>query len=198
VEAHLHTGNAEEELSMRLQILISIAALVAGCVPQIRSFSYSDISAYRPKPTIAVSGFAANDQVVMAYVRHSQGNVLLHLVPNNMGYELSKHDIEMDVQLDSSQPIVFNSGSYENFDRSLDVYHDGRIILVPLPESNGRNIGAFVNLLSGERYFFAPTVTSDASMAIVKQLARRWDVTVIVPEDRRAHERLGIFPEFQQ
>jgi hypothetical protein len=115
-----------------------------------------------------------------------------------MGYELSKRDVKMDVQLDSTEHIVFNSGSYENFDRSCDLFRDGRIILVPLPESNGRTIGAFVNLLSGKRYFFAPAVTSRESFAKLRTIARKWDVTMIVPEDRRAEERLALFPEFQQ
>jgi hypothetical protein len=104
----------------------------------------------------------------------------------------------MDVQLDSSEHIVFNSGSYENFDRSRDLFRDGRIILVPLPESNQRTVGVFVNLLSGKRYFFAPTVTSRESFAKLRTIARNWDVTVIVPEDRRAQERLALFPESQQ
>ena len=104
----------------------------------------------------------------------------------------------MDVDLDSSEHIIFNSGSYENFDRSRDLFGDGRIILVPLPEENGRTVGAFVNLLSGKRYFFAPAVTSRESLAKIRTVAREWGITVIVPEDRRAQERLGLFPEFRR
>jgi hypothetical protein len=181
---------------MRLQIVILMAALLIGCVPQRHGLDYADAGAYRAKPSIAVSAFTANNSVVMAYVKHSQGGVLLHLAPASMGYELSKRDINMDVQLDESEHIVFNSGSYESFDRSRDVFHDGRIILVPLPESNGHAVGAFVNLLSGKRYFFAPAVTSRESTAKLRTVSRNWNITVIVPEDRRAQERLGLFPEF--
>jgi hypothetical protein len=78
------------------------------------------------------------------------------------------------------------------------VFGDGRIILVPLPENNGRAVGAFVNLLSGKRYFFAPTVMSRESFAKLRTVARQWDIAVIVPEDRRAQDRLGLFPEFRQ
>ena len=185
-------------LRMRLQIWILIGALLAGCIPQPHGFGYADVGAYRAKPSIAVSAFTANDSVVMVYVKHSQGGVLLHLAPASMGYELAKRDVNMDVQLDSPEHIVFNSGSYENFDRSRDLFRDGRIILVPLPETNGQSVGAFVNLLSGKRYFFAPTVTSRESLAKIRTLAREWDITVIAPEDQRAQERLGVFPEFQR
>ena len=183
---------------MRFQIWILIGMLLTGCVPQPHGFGYADAGLYRAKPSISVSAFTDNNSVVMAYVKHSQGGVVLHLGPASMGYELSKRDVNMDVQLDSSEHIIFNSGSYENFDRSRDLFHDGRIVLVPLPESNGRTVGAFVNLLSGKRFFFAPTVTSRESFAKLRTIARKWDVTIIVPEDRRAEERLALFPEFQQ
>jgi hypothetical protein len=183
---------------MRLQIWILIGVLLAGCVPQPHGFSYADAGLYRAKPSVAVSAFTANDSVVMAYVKHSEGGVLLHLAPASMGYELSKRDVNMDVDLDSSEHIIFNSGSYENFDRSRDLFGDGRMILVPLPEENGRTVGAFVNLLSGKRYFFAPAVTSRESLAKIRTVAREWGITVIVPEDRRAQERLGLFPEFRR
>jgi hypothetical protein len=185
-------------MKFQILILISIAALLAGCVPQARGFGYADVDVYRAKPTVAVSAFTANNSVVMVYVKHSRGGVLLRLAPAAMGYELSKRDVDMDVQLDSSEHITFNSGSYETFDRSRDVFGDGRIILVPLPENNDRAVGAFVNLLSGKRYFFAPTVMSRESFAKLRTVARKWDITVIVPEDHRAHERLGLFPEFRQ
>jgi hypothetical protein len=185
-------------MGMKLQIWILIGALLAACVPQPRGIGYADISSYRAKPSIAVSAFTANDSVVMAYVKHSEGGVLLHLAPANLGYEISKRDVNMDVQLDSPEHIVFNSGSYENFDRSRDLFRDGRIVLVPLPEPNGQAVGAFVNLLSGKRYFFAPTVTSRESLAKLRTLAHEWTITVIVPEDRRAQERLGVFPEFRR
>src|SRR5262245_32060526 len=185
--ARLHRAEADEGMNMKLQIviLISIAALLAACVPQARGFGYADAGVYRAKPTVAVSAFTANNSVVMAYVKHSQGGVLLHLAPAAMGYELSKRDVNIDVQLDSPEHIIFNSGSYENFDRSRDLFRDGRIVLVPLPEGNGQSVGAFVNLLSGKRFFFAPAVTSRESLAKIRTLAREWDITVIVPEDRR-------------
>jgi hypothetical protein len=183
---------------MKLQIWILMGVMLAGCIPQPHGFGYADIGSYRAKPSVAVSAFTANNSVVMAYVKHSEGGVLLHLAPASMGYELSKRDVNMDVQLDAPEHIVFNSGSYENFDRSRDLFRDGRIILVPLPENNGQSVGAFVNLLSGRRFFFAPTVTSRESLAKIRTLVREWNITVIVPEDRRAQERLGVFPEVRR
>lgn len=183
---------------MRIQKLILIAAFLTGCVSQRHGFGYGDAGAYRAKPSVALSGFTADDSVVMAYVQHSRGGVLLRLAPASARYELAKRDVNMDVQLDSPQHVVFDSGAYENFDRSRDVFGDGRIILVPLPETNGRSIGAFVNLLSGKRYFFAPAVTSRESLAKIRLLERTSAITVIVPEDRRAPERVGVFPEFRR
>jgi hypothetical protein len=196
--ATLQRANAEEGKNMRIQKLILIAALLTGCVSQRHGFGYAEVGLYRAKPSVAVSGFTADDTVVMAYVKHSQDGVLLRLAPAGEGYELSKRDVNMDVQLDSPQHIVFDSGAYENFERSRDVFGDGRIILVPLPETNGRAIGAFVNLLSGNRYFFAPTVTSRESLAKFRTLARNREITLVVPEDRHAPQRLGIFPEFRR
>jgi hypothetical protein len=146
---------------------------------------------------VEVSAFTSEDHVVMAYVRHSEGRLLLRLAPADEGYEISQKDVDIDMQLDSSEYTDFASGTYEAFDRSRDLFRDGRIVLVPLPEENGKTVGVFVNLISGKRYFFAPTVSSRESQAKLRTLARNWDISVVVPENR-ASERVGLFPEFQR
>ena len=103
------------------------------------------------------------------------------------------------VTLASEDTINFSPKRYEGFEQSFDMFQDGRIVLVPLAEQDGHAIGAFVNLVSGRRYFLAPTVRSRVALAQVRALAGRWpDVTVIVPEDRRAGERVAQFPEFRR
>src|SRR5437868_14538031 len=48
---------------------------------------------------------------------------------------------------------------YENFPRSLDVFVDGTIVLVPLPGHTPGSMGMFVNLHSGKRFFFIGDLT---------------------------------------
>lgn len=43
---------------------------------------------------------------------------------------------------------------YEGFERSKDIYHDGRLILVDLSGHTPGHTGLFVNFDSGKRYFF--------------------------------------------
>jgi hypothetical protein len=67
-----------------------------------------------------------------------------------------------------------------------------------MPDNGREALGVFVNLLSGKRYFFAPSPRTAESAAMIRSLSNRWpDVVVVVPEDRRAPERVAQFPEFE-
>jgi len=55
--------------------------------------------------------------------------------------------------------IKFKQIPYEIFEKSLDVFDDGSIILVPLPGHTIGSVGMFVNLTSGKRYFFTGDLT---------------------------------------
>ena len=44
--------------------------------------------------------------------------------------------------------------SYEGFERSLDIFNDGSVILVDLSGHTQGQVGMFINLASGQRYFF--------------------------------------------
>jgi hypothetical protein len=181
---------------MRFLISILITGLLAGCILAASGSDYSDVKTYRPKPRVELSAFTAKDRFMAAYVKHSSGGVLMEITPGRSNYGIPKRDIAFVVSLDSPSHIVFNSGSYENFDRSRDVFQDGRVIVVPLRENDRKAVGVFVNLISGKRYFFAPTVTSNQALAQVRTVARTLDITVVVPEDKGAHRRLAQFPEF--
>src|SRR5262245_2222204 len=118
-----------------------------------------------------------------------------------------------------------SGGRYEDFDRSLDLFGDGTIVLVPLPGHTPGSIGMFVNLRSGKRFFFTGDLTWAAegielpaerpwisrrlvdrddeqvrrSIVKVHQLAKRYPELVIVPaHDRRVHDRIAAFPDAER
>jgi hypothetical protein len=183
---------------MRFTIAMLVAAFLTACVPHPYGSEYSDVRPYRAKPHVELSAFSQKDMVTTAYVRHSSGAVLLELTSGVADLNIPKNEVDFILPLDWPSHIVLNSGAYENFDRSRDLFQDGRVIVVSLRENGSGAVGVFVNLLSGKRYFFAPTVTSNEALAQIRSLARRSDLTVIVPEDPRAHERLPQFPETQR
>lgn len=55
--------------------------------------------------------------------------------------------------------INFNPIPYEVFTKSLDIFNDGSLILVPLAGHTAGSVGLFVNLKSGKRYFFTGDLT---------------------------------------
>ncbi|HYV06041.1 MAG TPA: MBL fold metallo-hydrolase [Blastocatellia bacterium] len=120
--------------------------------------------------------------------------------------------------------LDLNGPPYENFDRSLDLYQDGSIVLVPLPGHTPGSIGMFVNLRSGKRFLFIGDLTwalegielpaerpwvsrklvdrdetqVRASIVKVYQLSKRYPDLVVVPaHDRRVHNRIANFPDFE-
>ncbi len=118
----------------------------------------------------------------------------------------------------------FTSGPYENFDRSLDLFADGSVVLVPLPGHTDGSTGMFVNLRSGKRFLFTGDLTwaieglelpaerpwlarrlvdydeEGVRRSIVKvhQLMRKHPDLVVVPaHDRRVHDRIASLPKFE-
>ena len=186
---------------MRLLISILMIGQLMACIRHPLSADHSERAPYAPRPSVEVSMFTAGGRVVSAYVRHSSGAVLFHLSAEGaeLGYGVPAPGLKTVLALPSPEHITFRSTRYENFERSFDMFQDGRIVLVPLHEDDGKAVGAFVNLVSGKRYFFAPSVKSRKSLAKIREVAGMWpNVTVIVPEDRRAHERIAHFPEFRR
>ena len=119
----------------------------------------------------------------------------------------------------------FTDGAYENFDRSLDLFADRTLVLVPLPGHTPGSTGLFVNLPSGKRFFFIGDLTwaidgvtlpaerpwisrklvdlneelVRRSIVKVHQLLRSHPDLVVVPaHDRRVHDRIAQFPEFER
>jgi hypothetical protein len=188
---------------MTIWLLLSIllTGQLMGCIRQpFAAANYSEDTVYRPSPTMEVSMFMADDRVVSAVVRHSGGCVLLHLsAPDASRYEIPVSDVDAALTLSFADKIPFRRTYYEGFVESYDMFGDGRIVLVPLSEQNRKVAGVFINLLSGQRYFLAPTVQEPQSVARIRALAGKWpDITVIEPEDRRIGDRVARFPEFRR
>ena len=55
--------------------------------------------------------------------------------------------------------IEFNEKEYQGFSRSKDIFNDGRLILVDLEGHTPGQVGLFVNLDSGKRYFLIGDTT---------------------------------------
>ncbi len=55
--------------------------------------------------------------------------------------------------------LEFTDGPYVGFERSLDMFKDGSVVLVPLAGHTAGHTGMFLNLPSGKRYFFTGDVT---------------------------------------
>lgn len=79
--------------------------------------------------------------------------------------------------------IEFNSGPYEVFEESYDVFKDGTVILVKLPGHTNGSVGMFVNLNSGKRYFFTGDLTW-AKEAILSPAEKYHIPRKIVDKDR--------------
>lgn len=184
---------------MRAFLLLMIAAQLTACLRYPAGAEHSEKMSYQPHPSVELSTFTAGDRIVSVYVRHSQGSLLLHLAPVDSTFGLPESELKMVLPLRSPREVELKPVRYEDFEQSVDVFGDGRVVLVPLSDQDGEALGVFVNLMSGDRYFFAPSVKSPESHARIRSLASRWPgLNVIVPEDPRAHDRVARFPEYAQ
>ena len=55
--------------------------------------------------------------------------------------------------------LKFGNIKYESFDRSLDLYGDGSIVLIPLPGHTAGSVGMFVTMKDGSRYLFSGDIS---------------------------------------
>lgn len=117
--------------------------------------------------------------------------------------------------------IDFRSGPYRGFERSLDVYGDGTVVLVPQYGHTAGSVGMFVTTSSGRRFFFCgDTVWSAAAidagrpkfwlaralvdadagktLAEVRKMTdlhkRDPGLTIVPAHDGKVQARLGYFP----
>lgn len=119
--------------------------------------------------------------------------------------------------------LEFTDVPYENFAQSVDYFGDGSVVFVPLPGHTPGSVGMFVNLRSGQRYFFTGDTTwtlegfrrpadkfwfssaivdrdkleTRATIVKVHRLMEQYPALIVVPaHDHRVQERIGFFPDF--
>lgn len=81
--------------------------------------------------------------------------------------------------------LRFVATPYEGFARSLDVFGDGSVVLVPMVGHTEGSVGMFVNRASGRRYFFVGDVVWSAS-ALREGAAKFWPARMLVDHDADA------------
>ena len=119
------------------------------------------------------------------------------------------------------QALRFAPLPHEGFERSLDLFDDGTVVLVPMYGHTPGSVGLFLTVSSGQRYFFVGDVVWSAgalqqgqpkiwpARALVDHDAARTQATIdqiravvqrdpgitIVPaHDGQVQDRLGYFP----
>jgi N-acyl homoserine lactone hydrolase len=177
------------------------------------------------------------DQIKFAIITHSHWDHISGL-EDFPGLEVRMPTAELQFIRDRKMPGLidqmigklnvhtfdFTGGPYENFDRSLDLFNDGSVVLVPLPGHTTGSTGIFVNLHSGKRFLFTGDLTwalegfelpaerpwlarrladydeAEVRRSIIKvhQLMRKYPDLIVVPaHDRRVHDRIASLPQFE-
>jgi hypothetical protein len=186
---------------MRLLISVLMIGQLTACMRHEVANDDSGKNQYRPLPCVEVSILTTGNRIASAYVRHSRDAVLFRLSSETPDYAcgIPACGVKSVVTLSFQDNINFNPIRYENFDQSFDMFGDGTIILVPLGGNDSNAIGAFVNLVSGKRYFFAHSITSGRLPAKARSLAKlRHEIKIITPEETRSAGELARFPEFER
>ncbi|AKJ30114.1 MBL fold metallo-hydrolase [Caldimonas brevitalea] len=78
--------------------------------------------------------------------------------------------------------IEFQHGPHEGFERSQDLFGDGRVVLVPLYGHTPGSVGLFVTVTSGTRYFFVGDVVWNVR-ALQEGRPKNWAARRIVDHD---------------
>jgi glyoxylase-like metal-dependent hydrolase (beta-lactamase superfamily II) len=179
----------------------------------------------------------ALDHIKFAIITHSHWDHISGL-EDFPGLEVRMPTAELQFIRDRKQPGLidqmidklnihtfdFTGGPYENFDRSLDLFNDGSVVLVPLPGHTTGSTGVFVNLHSGKRFLFTGDLTwslegvelpaerpwlarrlvdydeAEVRRSIIKvhHLMRKYPDLIAVPaHDRRVHNRIASLPQFE-
>lgn len=75
--------------------------------------------------------------------------------------------------------LEFKPVPYEGFDSSIDLFQDGKVVLVPLYGHTPGSVGMFVTVDSGKRYFFVGDVVWRAD-ALAQGDPKFWPARVLV------------------
>jgi len=82
------------------------------------------------------------------------------------------------------QALAFNPRPYKVFERSIDVFADGSVVLVPMFGHTPGSIGMFVTTASGKRFFFCGDAVWRAD-ALLDGSPKFWPASLIVDKDRK-------------
>lgn len=81
------------------------------------------------------------------------------------------------------QPLKFQAVAYKGYAQSLDLFKDGRVVLVPMPGHTAGSIGMFVTTDSGKCYFFIGDVAWKLA-ALQAGTPKYWAASLIVDNER--------------
>ncbi|MBD9675146.1 MBL fold metallo-hydrolase [Pseudomonas sp. PDM18] len=122
-------------------------------------------------------------------------------------------------------PFQFDSGPFLSYDRSLDLFGDGSLVLVPMVGHTPGAVGLFITLDNGRRYFFSGDTTwrlsgftgphekfwvsrnmvdnnreqTLAEVARVHELMLAYPKLTVVPaHDALVQDKLGYYPHWIQ
>ncbi len=87
--------------------------------------------------------------------------------------------------------LEFTDGPYVGFERSLDMFKDGSVVLVPLAGHTAGHTGMFLNLPSGKRYFFTGDVAPGPRRASTGLRMFQGAASLGASGPRRGHEPGG-------
>lgn len=111
-------------------------------------------------------------------------------------------------QLDSENIIwknlVFSSKSYENYSKSIDWFGDGSVVFVPMEGHTAGDVGMFLNLPSGKRFFFTGDITwakegfeiPSHRTRLLRSIVDR-DQELVGKEIYRVHSLLKTYPNLE-
>ena len=121
--------------------------------------------------------------------------------------------------------FAFGGPAFEGFDRSEDLFGDGRVVVVPMAGHTPGSVGVFVTVSSGRRFFFVGDVVwttlalaegrpkfwparqlvdadvngTQRTIALIRAVQQRDPALVVVPaHDALVQDRLGYFPRWQE
>jgi len=99
-------------------------------------------------------------------------------------------------------PFQFESGPFLGYDRSLDLFGDGSLVLVPMRGHTPGSVGLFITLEDGRRFFFSGDTTWRLS-GFTGPHEKFWVSRTLVDSDRdqtlaevaRVHELMLAYPK---
>jgi glyoxylase-like metal-dependent hydrolase (beta-lactamase superfamily II) len=86
------------------------------------------------------------------------------------------------------QALDFKPAPYHGFDKSIDVFGDGKVVLVPMFGHTPGSIGMFLTTDSGKRFFFCGDAVWRAE-AVTDASPKFWLASLIVDTDREQTHR---------